>query len=336
MNNSFYKIKNSKTRSISMENISGAKGEGGKALVGANLEFANGLGQGYKISPCVNIGAHSSFTIADIKDSGQITHIWLTLDSNQVKKLNINVYYDGLKDPAISCPLSLFFAIPNGTRQYFDSSMITINPGFGLSSWWPMPFRKGIKIVITNNNETSAVLYFQIDYELRTVEDDECYLHTFVSTSAPLKEKENHVILPTLKGKGCYVGTIMDFETDFITWWGEGEIKCFLDGDDKFPTICGTGTEDYFLGAWNFEDIPGHYQKFMGQYAGLTEIVPYDAYCIKNQKFAMYRFHILDPIRFEEDIRVEIQSIGWDDAKRVYRLQKNNITTLCFVYLLDK
>ena len=211
-----------------MENISGAKGEGGKALVGANLEFANGLGQGYKISPCVNIEAHSSFTIADIKDSGQITHIWMTLDSNQVKKLNIDVYYDGSKDPAISCPLSLFFAIPNGTRQYFDSSMITINPGFGLSSWWPMPFRKGIKIVITNNNETSAVLYFQIDYELRKVEDDECYLHTFVSTSAPLKEKENHVILPTLKGKGCYVGTIMDFETDFITWWGEGEIKFFL------------------------------------------------------------------------------------------------------------
>ena len=333
MGNEITKIKNSVTRSISMENPTGEKGKGGMAVEGSNAQFATGLGQGFKISPCVFIEPGQEYVIANIQDMGQINHIWMTLDANQIANMKLKVFYDQYDKPSIDCPLSMFFAIPNSTKSFFDSKMISVNPGFGLNSFWPMPFKKGIKIVVLNNNPNPSVLYFQVDYELREVKEDEGYLHTFYQESKPLKEKENHIILPRIESKGHYVGTIINFETDFITWWGEGEIKFFMDGDTKFPTICGTGTEDYFLGAWNFEPTPGHYQKFNGLYAGLTEIIPDVPNMMAKQKFSMYRFHIMDPIRFEKDLRVEIQSIGWEIDYKHYRVQSNNISSLCLLYL---
>lgn len=329
----FYKSSNKISRSISMENVSGQKSEGGKAIDGANKPFLGELGQGYKVSPCVFINANEEYEIAKINEEGIIKHIWMTLDINHSLKMNLRVYYDGNDFPSIDVPLTKFFFVGFDQRTEVNSLLISVNPGFGLNSYFPMPFKKSIRMTVTNNNPFPAVLYFQIDYELGKNDDNAMYLHCLYNESFPVKKYDNHIILPTIKGKGSYVGTFLTYETDFTTWWGEGELKFFIDGDDKFPTICGTGTEDYFGGAWNFELPPGTYKKFSTPYLGLTEIIPEGKINIKNQKFAMYRLHVQDPIYFNDDLRVEIQSIGWSEDYKLYRLNEANITSLCYFYL---
>lgn len=321
------------SRSISMENITGEKGRGGMATEGSNKPFLGELGQGWKVSPCVFIKPHEEFVCADIKGMGEVLHIWMTLEERFLPKLTLKVFYDNSSEPSICCPLGKFFCVGHDQRTLVTSLMVNVNPGIGLNSFWSMPFRKGFKLSVTNDNDEPSVLYYQVDYELGRVARNQGYLHCFYSESKPVEKYKNHVILPEIAAKGTYVGCFMTYETDFTTWWGEGEIKFFIDGDKEFPTICGTGTEDYFLGAWNFEYPKGTYKKFSGPYSGLVEVIPEGEIGIKNQKFSMYRWHINDPIRFNKDLRVEIQSIGWDKQYKYYRLNEANISTLCFIYL---
>lgn len=321
------------SRSISAENYSGEKGKGGMAKEGIGKIPSGDLGQTYKISPCICIHPKEKQTICDIKGNGEIVHIWMTCAQNFFTSLNIEIFYDGFAYPSVSMPLGKLFAIGHNEKSRVNSLMVTVNPSGGMNLYWPIPFKKGVKIVITNNDDVDAILYYQIDYQLKHIKHNTLYFHAFYRESLPVKAKENHVILEKIKGKGAYVGTFMTYKTDFTTWWGEGEFKFFLDCDDKFPTICGTGTEDYFGGAWNFEQPQGRYSYYSTAYQGLIDVLPEDKIYVEGQRFSMYRWHLLDPIYFDRDIRVEVQAIGWHKDMLTYRCSEADISTVAILYL---
>ncbi len=175
------------------------------------------------------------------------------------------------------------------------------------------------------------VLYYQIDYTLTDIGEDVGYFHAQWRRNNPLKYKEVYSILDEVEGQGHYVGTYLAWGVNNNGWWGEGEAKFYLDGDDEFPTICTTGTEDYFGGAWNFEYPKGEYGIFSNNFVGLPQVIKPDGLYKSQQRFGMYRWHIMDPIRFEKDIRVTIQALGWRDGARYLPLQ-DDIASLAYWY----
>ncbi|HET8842880.1 MAG TPA: glycoside hydrolase family 172 protein, partial [Ktedonobacteraceae bacterium] len=163
------------------------------------------------------------------------------------------------------------------------------------------------------------------------IPDDVGYFHAQWRRSNPLRYKEVHTLLDNVQGQGQYVGTYIAWQVNSNGWWGEGEIKFYLDGDQDFPTICGTGTEDYFGGAWNFEQPPGQYQSFSTPFLGLPQIILPNGLYRSQQRFGMYRWHIMDPIRFAQDLRVTIQGLGWRSGHRYLPLQ-DDIASTSFWY----
>jgi hypothetical protein len=166
-----------------------------------------------------------------------------------------------------------------------------------------------------------------VNYTLTDVPDDAAYFHARWRRSNPLPYKTAHTILDGVKGQGQYVGTYLAWGVNNNGWWGEGEIKFYLDGDQDFPTICGTGTEDYIGGAWNFEHPRGEYGVFSSPYSGLVQVIKPDGLYRSQQRFGMYRWHIMDPIRFEQDLRVTIQALGWRKGGYYLPLQDDIAST---------
>jgi D-arabinan exo alpha-(1,3)/(1,5)-arabinofuranosidase (non-reducing end) len=197
-----------------------------------------------------------------------------------------------------------------------------------------MPFRKAAKITIENLDENILKMAYQVDYALTEVGDKEAYFHAQFRRSNPLPYKTDHVILEGVKGWGQYVGTYLAWGVHNTGWWGEGEIKFFIDGDQKFPTIAGTGTEDYIGGAYDFDVGPpedSHYQAFTTPYSGLSQIIQPDGHYKSQERFGMYRWHISDPVRFEQDLKVTIQALGWRADGRYLPLQ-DDISSVAYWY----
>jgi hypothetical protein len=141
--------------------------------------------------------------------------------------------------------------------------------------------------------------------------------------------------LEGVKGQGHFVGTYLAWGVNSRGWWGEGEVKMHIDGDGEFPTICGTGTEDYFGGAWNFEYPRGEYGIYSTAYLGLPQVIRPDGLYNSQQRFGMYRWHVQDPVRFQEDLKVTIQALGWRSAieeKRRYLPLQDDISSTAFWY----
>ena len=182
---------------------------------------------------------------------------------------------------------------------------------------------------MTNIADDPMTLYYQINYTLTEVPEDAAYFHAQFRRTNPLPYKEVYTILDGVKGWEQYVGTYMAWGVNNTGWWGEGEIKFYIDGDDEFPTICGTGTEDYFCGSYNF-DANG-YREFTTPYAGLPQVIRPDGVYQSQQRFGMYRWHITDPIRFEENLRVSIQALGWRSGRRYLPLQ-DDIASVAYWY----
>ena len=177
--------------------------------------------------------------------------------------------------------------------------------------------------------------YYQIDYTLTDVPEDRAYFHAQWRRSNPLPYQTDHTLLDGVRGQGHYVGTYIAWGVNNTGWWGEGEIKFYLDGDGEFPTICGTGTEDYFGGAWNFEHPQGQYGAFSTPYLGLPQVIVPDGLYRSQQRFGMYRWHVPDPIRFRQDLRVTIQALGWRshiEEKRRYLPLQDDIASTAFWY----
>lgn len=298
-----YKLSSGKTRSISAENPDGSVGGACKEKPDAN-NAGSALGTGWKIRPCITVAPKSTTTLAEIKGSGMIRHIWITVSEMAYRNCILKIYWDDEKTPSVECPLGDFFACGHALRCKISSIPVAVNPNGGFNCYWPMPFRKGAKIEVVNDHHDKIDgFFYQITYELDEVPQEAAYFHAQWRRAVTDRKNPDYLILDEVKGKGHYVGTYLAWTQLANGWWGEGEIKFYIDGDQAMaPTICGTGTEDYFGGAWCFGD---------------TFSTPFLGYPLWRKeggevpKHGLYRWHIMDPIRFEKDLRVTIQALGW-------------------------
>lgn len=326
------RLSKAKSRSISPENFTGEKGQGGMSIDGPAASCARDLGQGWKISPFIKIEAGEERVLADIEGPGAIQQIWMTPTGHWRYSI-LRIYWDGQENPSVECPVGDFFAC--GWQKYaqVSSLAVCVNPGSAFNCYWEMPFRERCRVTMTNIGAEGMVLYYQINYALTEVPEDAAYFHAHFRRVNPLPYKEVYTILDGVRGQGQYVGTYMAWGVNNKGWWGEGEIKFFIDGDGEFPTICGTGTEDYFCGSYNFDvgKENGGYREFTTPYAGLPQVIRPDGLYDSQTRFGMYRWHITDPVRFEEDLRVTIQALGWRSGGRYLPLQ-DDIASVAYWY----
>ncbi len=324
-------LSKAQTRSLSPENPTGEKGKGGMAIEGIAAHRARDLGQGWKINPYIVVAPGETREIARIEGSGSIQQIWMTPTGNWRHSI-LRIYWDGAEHPSVECPVGDFFACGWGKFAQVSSLAVCVNPGSAFNCYWEMPFRKGCRMTLTNLNEEEMSLYYQINYILTEVPEEVACFHAQFRRTNPLPYKEIYTVLDGVKGWGHYVGTYMAWGVNNSGWWGEGEIKFYMDGDKEFPTICGTGTEDYFCGSYNFENKETkQYQEFTTPYAGLPQVIRPDGVYQSQTRFGMYRWHLTDPIRFEEEIRVTIQALGWRAKGRYLPLQ-DDIASVAYWY----
>jgi len=333
MFNSLTTKKDIKTFSVSAENMTGEKGKGGMCPVeeGTAHVAARELGVGWKVNPCVIVPARSKFVLADIKGQGAIKHIWMVDASQNTRHLVMRIYFDGHKNPAVEVPMADFFAAAdqNDYRQ-LSSLAICVNPRKGMNSYFEMPYYTGFKFEIENLSDQDCGLFYQIDCEAKKLPENTLYFHAQFRRQNPLPYKVPYTILDNIKGNGHYVGTYLYWGVKNNGWWGEGEIKLYIDGDQEFPTICGTGTEDYFCGAYDF-GVNGKYVEYCTPYAGMYKVDKTDEGYKSQRYFNMYRWHITDPIYFKEDLRVTIQALGWRSEGR-YRVLMDDISSVAYWY----
>jgi hypothetical protein len=330
------RISKAQTRSISPENFNGEKGKGGMAIDGTGAGPGRELGQGWKISPSINLAGHACMTLAYIQGAGAIQHIWITVAPENWRRLVLRMFWDDEPTPSVEVPLGDFFGMGWCERANLTSLAVAVNPAGGLNCYWEMPFRQSARMTLENLTSDEILgFFYQITYIQTEVPVDHAYFHAQWRRSNPLPYMQVHTILDGVHGQGQYVGTYLAWGVNNTGWWGEGEVKFFLDGDQDFPTICGTGTEDYFGGAWNFEQPKGQYGVFSGPYSGLHQVILPDGLYRSQQRFGMYRWHIMDPLRFQQDLGVTIQALGWRsrlDGKRRYLPLQDDIASTAFWY----
>jgi hypothetical protein len=309
--------RSAQTRSISAENPTGAKGAGGMATTGSGAEAARELGQGWKVNPCIDIPPHSAVELARIHGPGVIQHIWITTFPQHWRHVILEAYWDDEETPSIQVPLGDFFCVGWKERCSFASIPICVNPSGGLNCYWPMPFRKSARIVARNiTADKVGPFFYQISYSLEAVPAAAGYLHAQWRRTNPLPYMQPYTIVDGIAGVGQFVGVYMGWQTNSSGWWGEGEVKFYIDGDREFPTICGTGTEDYFGGAWCFEEPVGErYKTYATPFLGFHQHVGGDGHIRQGRRFGLYRWHIPDPIRFASDLRVTMQALGWREPR---------------------
>ena len=329
-----FRTSEAKTFSVSPENFTGEKGKGGMATEGVASEAARDLGRGWKVNPFVIIKPGETFTLADISGQGSIQHIWMTPTGNWRFSI-LRMYWDGETSPSVEVPVGDFFAMGWGKYAPVQSLAICVNPGSAFNSYWPMPFRRGAKITMENMDARPMRIYYQVDFTRTQLPADTAYFHAQFRRVNPLPYKDVYTIIDKVKGKGQYVGTYMAWGVKSNGWWGEGEIKFFMDGDKEFPTINGTGTEDYFCGSYNFENQERkQYEPFTSPYSGLIQVLKPDGLYQSQQRFGLYRWHIPDPVRFESDLRVTIHALGWRNDRRYLPLT-DDISSVAYWYQVE-
>jgi len=332
------RISKAKTRSISAENPTGEKGKGAMAEPGDGP--ARELGRGWKCRPCVSIAPGETLTLAEIQGPGAIQSLWLA-GKIVTRDFVLRIWWDDADRPAVECPLPDFFASPFAlqtpeapTRGPFtpvNSLPVSVNPCRGLNCFWEMPFRKRCRMTLENLHPSRpGTCYYQINHTLTDVPDDVAYFHAQFRRTHPLPYGREYTILDGVRGVGHYVGTAMGWTIHNAGWWGEGEIKFYIDGDTEFPTICGTGTEDYFGGAYDW-DVDGQYTTYTTPFLGMHQVIRPDGTYGSQHRHAMYRWHVMDPVRFERDLKVTIQALGWRSEGRFLPGQ-HNICSVAYWY----
>jgi len=299
------------TRWANAENPTGEKGKGAQTNAGR------------KGSAYAELKAGQSRVLAEATGiSGTVRKIWITIPDRSpmmLRSLRIDMYWDGAKTAAVSAPLGDFFGVGLGRTAVFESALFSSPEGRSFNSFVPMPFRTGMKIVVTNESAKDVpLLFYQVDYTLGDKHGPEMlYFHAHFRRENPTKMQQDYTILPKVAGRGRYLGANIgvraDAKTYFNTWWGEGEVKAYVDGDREWPTLAGTGTEDYIGTGWGEA-------RFVNWYQGAPVVDE------KKQEYTFYRYHVVDPVYFYQDIRVTIQQIGYlvDEARE--SVQKSNRT----------
>ena len=338
-------LSDTQTRSITAENVYGEKGRGGMAEVSAAPQpeverigqkwdgpnaCARDLGRTWKVRPCITLAEGSLTTLMDVAGPGTIQHIWITLEPKRHRDLILRMYWDGEDTPSVEVPVGDFFCNAWNRAANIVSLPINVNPTGGMNSYFPMPFRNHAKITVENRApEDVQHFFYTINYALGPVGDTEAYFHAQFRRTNPLSYMDDYTILDGVNGKGHFIGTFMAWQQNSDGWWGEGEFKAFIDGDTDFPTICGTGTEDYFGGAWCFNS------NFTAPFLGYQDLTTLEqekhATNRQGNRHIMYRFHIMDPIRFQENLKVTMQAIGWRSEGRYLPLQ-DDIASVAYWY----
>jgi Protein of unknown function (DUF2961) len=280
---------------------------------------------GRKGSPCLSIKAKEEVVLArEDGVSGMIRRIWVTLNDRSprmLRSLRLDFYWDGAGKAAASAPLGDFFGTGLGRMAPFQSSLFSSPEGRSFNCFVPMPFRTGMKVTLTNEGDTDLGMFFyDIDY---TVGDrhgeDALYFHAHFRRERPTVLRKDYGIVPRLHGRGRFLGANIGVKPDAVTygltWWGEGECKIYLDGDDAYPTLCSTGTEDYIGTGWEQGRFSHLYQ---GCHVADKE----------RLEFCFYRYHVPDPVYFEEDIRVTMQQIGYWEPRTIEVMRQADATVL--------
>jgi len=334
-----YNLADAKTRSISPENFTGEKGQGGMATLeeGSAAKAARKLGQGWKVNPYIRIEPNQTFTLGEIDGAGIVNHIWMT-PVGDYRLMILRFYWDNETEPSVEVPVGDFFAAGWGimNEPAINSQAVCVNPRSGFNSYWQMPFRKKCKVTMENMSDKQVTVYYQIDYSLENVEEKIPYFHAQFRRVNKLPFKEVYTIVDEIKGKGQYVGTYLAHGARKSGWWGEGEIKFYMDGDKEFPTICGTGEEDYFCGSYGYNDreVDGkmYYDSFSNLYTGFYEVKDPEIDGFVGI-FGQYRWHVVDPIRFDKDLRITIQSLGWGPDG--YLPLEDDLASVAYWYQLE-
>ena len=318
-------LSDAETRSISAENPRGEKGAGATA--------ENHLGVGWKGRPCITLRKDATVALAEIEGPGVIQHIWIAVTgpdrgprgATLLRDLVLRFYWESEELPSVEVPLGDFFANGHAMRCLINSVPVAVNPSGGMNCYWPMPFRRSAHITVTNEHgDDIDGFFYQITYALTKVHDEAAYFHAQWRRENPVTYHREYTILDGIKGRGHYVGTYLAWTQLSSGWWGEGEIKFYTDGDAQHPTICGTGTEDYVGGAWCFDG-----QTYSTAFLGYPLFHKEEGQIIKH---GLYRWHVLDPIRFAADLQVTIQDLGWTPQLTSLEPLTDDISSVAYWY----
>ena len=293
------------TRWTSPENPNAIKGGGAKENKGSK-------GHAFDM-----IKAHSSIDLLNEKGAGVINRIKLTVDNRSpemLRSLRIEIFWDGASKPAVKAPLGDFFGVGLGKTIPFQSALFSNHEGRSFECNIPMPYKKGARVVIYNDADKDLFhIFYNISFEKwNEPKDDILYFHAYWHRESPPVDSSFN-ILPFVKGKGKYLGANIALNANPVygnLWWGEGEIKVFLDGDKEYPTLVGTGVEDYIGTAWGMG-------KFIGRYEG----------CLiadtSKKQWDFYRYHITDPVYFHKFIKISVQQIGGGPINEVRKIAES-------------
>lgn len=296
---------NVRTRWSSFENPGANPGSGGKENRGAK-------GHAFDAIP-----ARGKQTLLNVNGAGVIRRIWLTVNERSPKMLRsmrIEMYWDNASTPAVSVSLGDFFGIGLGRKTPFESELFTDPEGRSFNAYVPMPFKTAARIEIINDSDKPVHLFYDVNFvQVTKHETPVFYFHAYWSRENKTKLGKDFVVLPAVDGKGRFLGMNVGINADSTydkSWWGEGEVKMYLDSDTDFPTLIGTGTEDYIGTAWG-----------QGAYANRFQGCPVADE--KARQWCFYRYHIPDPIFFSTRCKVTLQQIGGEMTEVVRRLAAN-------------
>ncbi len=331
------------TRQISAENPTGEKGAACRWSpdpADPNLPHSGAaldLGRGWKVHPFIKVNSGQVATLADITGPGCINEFWITSDLTEFRALILRFYWDDEETPSIEVPLGDFFAMGHDSAPHTVVSLpVHVGPYRACASYWSMPFRKHARITLENQSPKDAnIVAYRVLYKLQDIPEDAAYFHAQWRRSQTQRDNPQHIILDGVVGRGLYVGTYLAWTAFSRGWWGEGEVKFFIDGDEEFPTLSDNGTEDYFGGAWCFYKDPHKEQveqEFNSPFLGLP--LAYNRDPQSARKFSLYRWHLLDSIGFQNDLKVSVQALGWYPNQR-YQPLSDDIASVAYWYQLE-
>lgn len=304
-------------RAQALDNLAGEMNFTAHRLASTNPKHQN--------ADCRTIAPGQTLDLGEIQGAGRVEHIWFTIASpspDYLRELVLRIYWDGETSPAVECPLGDFYGLGFGKMIEYKSAVTAVAPSNALNCYWPMPFSKSARFTVTNEGAKQVdSCYYNIDYRLGSGSSNNRYFHTQYRQAYPAPKGKDLTIL-SASGKGQFVGCFLSVLANSDGWWGEGNDKFYVDGDAT-PTIEGTGSEDYFCGAWDFRN------SFSTDYFGVPLYEPGEKRGIHN---TCYRWHILDPVPFKRSLRFDIEhgNNGPNDDRKPFR---NHYSTVAYYYV---